>query len=227
MAVGDLTPDQADYVDKVAQGTGLDKTVVISWLGAESHWGVTKPDHNYLNIGPGHSYASADQAAAAVSSAINSSSYYSGIRAAIPLGPVAQISAIKTSPWDAGHYASGAFDAIFGQLSGGKSTRTVTDPMSPSATPVIDPLTGLTPGSGAVGGAIGGLAGQLFQSMVGSELGKQILGTGLTIVFVAAGLGLAALGLSRLTQKSPRDHFESLQGLFGTTKQAAELAALA
>jgi hypothetical protein len=96
---GDLSPDQTRYVDLVVKATGLERTVVTAWVGQESGWGTNKAGHNYLNIGPGRTYASTEMAAAAAAGLINASSYYVGIRAAIPAGGAAQIKAIGESPW--------------------------------------------------------------------------------------------------------------------------------
>jgi len=124
VALGELSGDQARFRDIVVSGTGLDSATVTAWIGAESGWNITKANHNYLNIGPGMGWSTVDEAGAATVHLLNTSNYYKGIRDAIPAGAASQIAAIKSSPWDAGHYANGALDKIFGSL-GGVAVQTV------------------------------------------------------------------------------------------------------
>ena len=98
-----LTPDQQTYANLVAQGTGLDQTVVNAWAAQENG-----PPDNVLNIGPGRHYGSVQAGADAAIALIRQSSAYAGIRNSTSQPPIIQIAAISASPWDAAHYANGA-----------------------------------------------------------------------------------------------------------------------
>lgn len=134
MPAGDLSPDQARYVDLVTKATGLDNTVVMAWVGQESGWGANKAGHNYLNVGPGRTYPSTEQAAANAAGLVNASDYYAGIRAAIPAGPAAQIKAIGESPW--GTIASRLTDTYTSVL--GKTTAAPVDTVTGIVYPAVD-----------------------------------------------------------------------------------------
>jgi hypothetical protein len=196
MALGDLSAGQRSYRDRVAAGTGLDRTVVTAWIGAESGWGVTKPDHNYLNVGPGRSYPSVAAAADAVVSLIRSSSHYAGIRAAIPRGASAQVEAIATSPWDAGRYGGDGsrLRTVHDQLTGRSSSGD-----TPTATPVGWTDNRVLPWNWGetAGEAIGSVA-RPFAQVLEAASDRVLAGT-LTVVFVLAGLTLIGFGVVGLT----------------------------
>lgn len=223
MALGQLSADQATYASTVVAATGLDADVVRAWIGAESGWGVTKPAHNYLNIGPGRQYASTAQAATAAAQLITSSSYYAGIRNAIPAGPVAQVSAIQQSPWDAGHYSGHVLADIYHALvgNGGPAPSEGSLPDA-QAVPVGVRIPGTNihlPGLGDLaGGAATGVADRIV-----AVAGSAMLG----LVFTAAALALIGLGLARLTGNDARDLYGKTQETVGAAGQAATIAAIA
>lgn len=209
MSAGDLSPNAARFVDLVAAGTGLNRTVVVAWVGAETPWGSTKSNHNYLNVGPGQNFTSVEQAANRVVSLITSSPLYAGVRAAIPAGPLAQAKAIEDSPWDAGHYGRGRLQALYTQLAG--SAAPTGAPGAPGATPVGFGVPG-------VGDIAGPVVGKVFELLVPA---------GLQLLLSTAALGLIALGLVRLTAAGPRKALSDTQGLTGQASQAAGVARLA
>lgn len=99
-----LTPDQQTYAHLVAQGTGLDQSVVNAWVAQENG-----PPDNVLNIGPGRHYGSVQAGADAAIALIRQAPAYAGIRNSISQPPIIQIAAISASPWDGKvHYANGA-----------------------------------------------------------------------------------------------------------------------
>lgn len=110
---GPLTPSQKTFGKELSRRTGLAPKTVGGWLLAEESGSAAaskeaKGDANWLNIGPGANLGSDPKAAAReTANLINSSGYYAGIRGAVGKGVQAQVSAIKASPWDAGHYANG------------------------------------------------------------------------------------------------------------------------
>lgn len=242
MALGDLSPDQARYVDFVARATGLNRSVVVAWVGTESGWGITKGGHNYLNVGPGQTFASVDQAAARAAALVNASGYYTGIRAAIPAGPAAQVDAIGASPW--GTIASDLKD-VYRDLARpaaaapadppaagqpelavetiGVSPRDALDALSdiirglwvPGQVPLPDALKDPL---GSAGSAVAGALGLDVDSLLG-----QLYGLGLGLVFTVAALGLIALGLNRLTGASPRDRFQQMSGALGVAGTAGKV----
>jgi hypothetical protein len=198
MALGDLSPDQARFVDTVAARTGLDDQVVTAWVGSESGWGTTKADHNYLNVGPGRQYGSVDVAAAAAARLVSESPDYAGIRSAIPGGGAAQVAAIGSSAWGT---ASSTLSDVWRQLSGNPGLSNVSLASNP-----LDTVKGLL-----------GL----------DKVGEQIVVSGLTLVFVAAAFGLVALGMSKLTEKPAKQLFGDVAGVAGMATGTKTLATAA
>lgn len=229
MSAGTLSADQQRFRDAVAAATGLDRTVVTAWIGAESGWGVTKEDHNYLNIGPGRVYRSTEQAAAATASLIGTSDRYAGIRSAVPAGPLAQVKAIGSSAW--GTIAS-SLAAIYGQLA-----QTPVDTLTATPVAVFDdklrvPGTGVELPNplawleGQAGDAVSGATGAVVAGVL-SFLGPAFelaLETGMRLIFTVAGLALVAMGLNRLTGSSLREGYGALNAITGQAGTAAKLA---
>jgi hypothetical protein len=170
-------------------------------VGAESGWGVTKAGHNYLNIGPGRTYQTTDQAAAAVVRLITASPYYSGVRAAIPAGPVAQVEAIQESPWDAGHYGGHRLMDIYRQLTGADTGPEV----QPAGLSIPNPFDWAASAAGRI--VSGGV--ELFVKGL------------LTIVFVGTGFALIGLGLIRLTGRDPKQVASQIAAGAGLMASAA------
>lgn len=226
MALGDLSSDQQRYLGAVVAGTGLDATVVRAWIGKESGWGVTKASHNYLNIGPGRTYTSTEQAAAAVARLINTSSYYAGIRAAIPAGPVAQVQAIQESPWDAARYGGNGLMVVYEALArAGAAGPVAAVPAQLAGIPNLGPHNPLLPFE--LPKLFGGLPGFVTEPLsdAGKAIVEQLLPGMLGLVFTLAAFGLIALGLARLTDRSPRDALGAVQSVVGGTQTAARAAA--
>jgi hypothetical protein len=104
-----LTTDQETFSQLVAGQTGLNIDVVRAWVNAEvggtdgNGWG----SFNFLNMSDHKSgFGSVQLAATAAAQQINTSNYYGGIRQAAGTGDAsAELSAIASSPWDAGHYS--------------------------------------------------------------------------------------------------------------------------
>ena len=224
MAAGDLSADQRTYVSSVVRGTGLDRDVVVAWVGAESGWNVTKPSHNYLNVGPGERYSSTAGAAARAVALITTSSHYAGIRKAITSrDPVAQVRAIEASPWDAAGYSGGRLMATYESVvrAGGGTVDARSDGRSSSDDGGPDPedlilgpvaawIVDQTDGEGIAGRAIRSLLGGLVP-------------VALTVVFVVAALALIALGLYIFTkpeQESVKDAAGRIVGLAAAAKGA-------
>lgn len=208
MAVGDLSSAQRRYRDIIARGTGLHRDVVTAWIGAESGWNVTKPGHNYLNVGPGRTYPTVDHAAGDVVRIVSSLGYYRGIRDAIRSGnPDRQVKAITTSPWDAGRYGgdgsrlinvynqiAGADVATSSSAAGAEVVQTDSRDLARGAVrsiPGLGPLLApLIPGEG-----------QSLQESIVQGAAKITIG----FAFTAAALALIVVGLLRLLNVDPRD----------------------
>lgn len=214
MSAGTLSSDQQRFADQLGSLTHIDPTVITAWIGAESGWDVTKASHNYLNIGPGRAYPSVDAAAGSTAAMINGSKLYTGIRSAVPAGPIATVKAIEASPWDSTHYSGGRLANIYTQLANvpGPGDPIVATPVGLS---IPNPIT-----------AIGGLAGRIGSLFGIDKWAVSALQIGLQIVMTVAGLGLIALGLSRLTSRDPKGLVEQLQKGVGNVGQAAALAAV-
>jgi hypothetical protein len=221
MAVGQLSADQAAYAAQVASATGLDTDVVRAWIGAESGWGVTKPTHNYLTIGPGRQYATVDQAATAAAHLVGSSSNYAGIRSAIPAGPDAQVQAIQASPWDAAHYGGHRLADVYSSVVGAGSASSSTAAAG-AAVPVSVRIPGTNIHLPGLGDLTFGAATDVTNRVVAAA-GGAMLG----LLFSAAALALIGLGLSRLTGNNARDLFGKAQQTTGQAAQVAQIAALA
>src|SRR4051812_34131377 len=96
-----LTKNRQLFAQQVSRGTGLNQTVVESWVLAEGG-----PDGNPLNIGPGKNYGSPIDAAAAVVRLLHTNAAYAPVLRAAVDTPQAQIDAIAASPWNGGYQAS-------------------------------------------------------------------------------------------------------------------------
>jgi len=232
MATGDLSSDQARYVDLVVKATGLARDVVVAWVGSESGWGVNKAGHNYLNIGPGRTYASTEQAAAAAAALVNASDYYVGIRAAIPAGGGAQVAAIADSPWGTD---GGLLSKVYGQLAGSggapvQLVATQTDPylQPPTGTPDPGTPTVVIPGwdpskniQRGIPEPLTGLAKDIFEGLT-----PALLKAGLGVIFTVAAFVFIAMGINRLTGGSLKSIFDTVSGAVGAAGGAAKLAAI-
>jgi hypothetical protein len=227
MAAGDLSPDQSRYVDLVASETGLARTVVVAWVGAESGWGTNKAGHNYLNIGPGRTYPSTEQAAAAVAGLLNNSDLYYAIRAAIPAGPAAQIKAIGESRWGT---SAATLTAVYAGLAGGAGpTIQNVNALSDAAGAAVP---GLAPLAGALGGALGSTAPGAADALTGAVadafkgLVPVVFEAGLGLVFTVAAFAFISLGVNHLFGNSAKDVFNQVSGAVGTAAGVAKLAAI-
>lgn len=196
-----LSAAQQQFVDQVAQGTGLDPSVVAAWVAQESGWGTTEGGSNYLNIGPGYSYPSVSQAAAATVDLITSSPDYAGIAGSAGQSPAEQIAQITASPWDAGHYsatdASGQpYNTLLATYNSQGNVQAVDTGFFSSVLNFLGQNSPVAGGVAAMGLAQGGGASVL--SGIGTGWVKDLV-TGLfNVMFVVAGLGLIVLGLARV-----------------------------
>jgi len=244
MPAGDLLPDQARYVDLVSSETGLDRTVVVAWVGSESGWLVNKAGHNYLNVGPGYQFASTEQAAARVAGLINDSDLYYGIRAAIPAGPAAQVKAIGASRWGT---SAALLSAVWAQLvAGGTAVHTTlldATAVTPSGAALAQNVgfwedtlkTGkgiLAFGTGDLGGvasalpSVSGLAGGAASALgipTPGDIVGGIVKAGATLIFTAAAFGIIAMALNRLTGVSPVAAFQKVAQTAGPLAAVAAL----
>lgn len=199
MTLGTLSPAQAQFAADVSSATGLAPSVLATWIGAESGWGTTKPGSNYLNIGPGVTYPTVTQAAAATASLITSSPNYTGIVSAAKSGdPAAQIAAIEASPWDTSHYG-GQLGALYQQVAAA--------PVAVAGQPTLTGLTwkdlflpyAIGQAAGGAGAALAHGANHAVKSAVSGVLSSAGLQKALlTVAFVVGGLGLVVLGLARI-----------------------------
>jgi hypothetical protein len=105
-----LTPNRKLFAQQVSRGTGLNETVVDAWVLAEGG-----PDTNPLNIGPGKSFASAIDAAAAVVRLLHTPTYKPILDSATNT-PEVQIAAIAASPWNGGFNAAPKVHRDYGAL---------------------------------------------------------------------------------------------------------------
>lgn len=114
-----LNADQTTFGNYLTSGTGLNPTVVAAWMHAEepASRDPQAQGHNWLNIGPGHSYPSAFAAANATIDVINQPNM-SSIKGTENRSDAAQLRGIWQSPWDAGHYGGngstlyGSYNAV-------------------------------------------------------------------------------------------------------------------
>ena len=202
MAAGELSEDQARYRAALEAATGLDRTVITSWIGAESGWNRSKSDHNYLNIGPGRTYSSTTEAAQDAARVLQEFDWYSGIREAIAAGdPAQQVNAIWMSPWDAGHYGGD-----------GSTLRRVWEQLTGRRVPVADKAREIAGGVGDVveegkdfvsdpAGYAGGKVVEGVAALLGSGTVRElIVRSGLTVFLLGAAGWLIVTGLLRLTR---------------------------
>ncbi|HZU18299.1 MAG TPA: hypothetical protein VFD01_17065 [Candidatus Dormibacteraeota bacterium] len=203
MSAGTLSPAQQSYVDVLAGATGLDPDVVTAWVGSESGWGITKPSNNYLNIGPGYNYPDPAQGAEAAARLLNTSGYYSSIRAAVPQGAAAQVAAITASPWDAGHYGAGpgnpgnlaaTYASVTGK--GGILNDVLGFLKNIGGSGLAGPIGMAAADAPTVAGAAGAVVNAAKSTFDFFSGGWEKVA--LRLLFVAASLGLVLLGLTRL-----------------------------
>jgi len=215
--VSALNRSQLDFAASLSKITGLNQYVIEAWELAEepASRSPSAQGYNWLNIGPGKTYAS-DAAAVQATAQFLQGSYYTGIRAAAKSGtPAQQLAAIAASPWDAGHYGSSAGNPL-GNLAGTYqivSSKKVTGDV-------------ITSGIGAVLGAPGKAVGAVSSgvSSVGDALGKLTdPSVWLSAGFVLAGLVLVVMGALRLFTGSTPNPAK----LVALPAKAAELGAVA
>lgn len=110
---GPLTSGQKAFGKELSRLTGLSPKTVGGWMLAEDNGSAAagkevSGDQNWLNIGPGYNLGSDPRKAAAyTANLINTSHFYSGIRASVGKSVGAQVAAIQASPWDGAHYPNG------------------------------------------------------------------------------------------------------------------------
>ncbi len=206
---GELSEDQARFVSRLSSATGMSSAVVKAWVGCESGWQVTKPTHNYLNIGPGRSYRSTGEAVDDAAGEIR-------VRGWGNLSAGAQVLAISNSDW--GTRAQCICD-VAKELGVDADCSHDTAPLGP-LTPIID-----TPGDAvdAVGDAASGVAGAVvsgLQKLI-APVGKALLTVFLAAIFTAAGLALIGLGILRLTGRDARDALATAGGAAGLAAAVA------
>lgn len=205
MAVGTLSPDQQTYRDAVAAGTGLDPRVVTAWIGCESPWGLDKPGHNYLNVGPGRDYPDVATAARDAIATVHNGLYPDVLNATTG---AAQAAAIAASRWGTGS----CIERVYDELAGTAGTATYA---SITGTGVSGIVNSLAIGPKALGDIIGG-------ALDLDSIFDQVLVVVVSGVFLAAAFGLVILGLNRLTANS-----KTRQSLEGAVQDGAQIAALA
>lgn len=205
----DLSGDAQTYANAVSAATGLDSRVVTAWIACESGWGITKPGHNYLNIGPGRTYPDVGSAARDVAATLNNGLYGDVLAAS---GGPAQLAALKASPWDAGHYSGGCFDQVYASLAGTGAAvaATSTAQLAGWGLPSI-------PGVDSV-------LGFFADAFDLDAIFGQVLVVVVSGVFLTAAFGIIVLGLNRLTANSATR--QRIEQVGGTVAQTAALAAL-
>lgn len=207
MAAGELSAEQARFVAAVASQTGLQPVLLTAWVACETGWEVTKANHNYLNVGPGRHYTSVDAAATDASQLIRNSPRYAGIRGAIAVGPAAVADAIEKSAWGSN---GPCIKSVLGQL-GGSGAAAVPVAGIPGIDDPGDTGKFKGPAEG-IGEAIEGLIEPIFD---------EALKVGLGLVLAAGGLGIIALGISRLTGVQARQALQVASTATGTGRLAA------
>lgn len=223
MALGQLSPAAAAYGATLSALTGLDPAVVVTWLGAEEPWGSVDPTNNYLNLGPGATFATPQQGAAAAAALINSSPEYASIKQAAASGnPTAQISAIEASPWDGNSHYGGALGNLYQQVSVALPAQTATLTGASWWTTLYHGLKDILPGGpdsslGAGTSIVKAAAHKASSFLSGAALQKALL----TIAFVAAGLGLIVLGLTRIFPGVTRTVTSTIGTIAGGAAKAA------
>jgi hypothetical protein len=201
--------EEQQFVNAIVAQTGLDPRVVEAWVTAEGAYAANGTGgHNWLNLRhygtdvgvSGQSSGGFDQFDS-VGDAITSTVRrihqpflwaYLGPVIAAHGTPAAQISAIGTSGWDAGHYGSPPGSALLRDFPGGSSAAggpATTTPAGPG---------GAQPGSG--GGGLGGIVTDI--PVIGPVIGAvDSVGTFLKyiasvrFVELLGGIALVAIGL--------------------------------
>ncbi len=218
MALGDLSSDQARFVDRLAAATGIDRQVIVAWVGTESGWGVTKHTHNYLNVGPGETYPSTEAAVSRAASLIRNSGHYSGIRSAAVAGGPATVTAIVDSPWGTGPLIGRVYQQLTGLPAAVGASLTEVGVRIPG-TDIDVPYPWEVPRElGEIARAPLGAVGEAIVGSVARVLGpvtEQLVVSGLTMVLTVAGLVLVVLGVWRLTNSGPREVFDKGAGIAG------------
>lgn len=103
--VGDLGPEQRQFIRGVAKKTGLKLRTVAAQARAEEGNGAqteAEQTHNFLNMGPGIRYSSLPQAIQETAKNYNTNSLYAGVRATRGQSAATQADAIAASPWGTG-----------------------------------------------------------------------------------------------------------------------------
>lgn len=192
-----LTPNRKLFAQQVSRGTGLNETVVDAWVLAEGG-----PDTNPLNIGPGQSFKSPIDAAAAVVRLLHTPTYKPILDASTNT-PEVQIAAIAASPWNGGPNAAPKVHRDYGAL-----IRGVYEHLKPST------------GGGGGGGGIGlpdlpglpsipnpldGVAGAITGAVTGAEswAAGAALSAAAYLLLTVAALALFALGMNQMLGGAP------------------------
>jgi hypothetical protein len=165
----------------VANGTGLSIHVVEAWVLAENsiHIRGSAPGHNWLNIGPGHTYPSVQSAAQATVQLIQSAPQYQGIRDSEGSSDAAQLAEIAASPWDLNHYGRNRLSPA------GSLASTYREAGGQGAVEGTGPGAGV--GQGGINQAVGGVT-----SSVSNALGILTnVGTWERVGLVVGGLALS------------------------------------
>lgn len=103
--VGDLGPEQKQFVLGVAKHTGLSPRTIGAQARAEESEGAqteAEGTHNFLNMGPGIRYGSLREGIRETAKNYNTNPLYAGVRATKGQPPAAQVRAIAESPWGTG-----------------------------------------------------------------------------------------------------------------------------
>lgn len=204
----ELSATKRDYAGRVSRGTGLDPTVVQAWVAQESGWDGSKAGHNYLNIGPGRTYASVAAAAQAAVQLLHQDRYAPILAAR---GARAQLDAIVRSPWDEDRYHNtlgpdGQITSWLHQTY--ESIATLGGGTGQTGVGVTGVQFGLNPLSPET------LAFNGLRALLGvTEQEEGVLIIALNVVFVLAGLALILAGVWRLTEKSPALRTIATKGL--------------
>jgi hypothetical protein len=212
-----LNKDAALFAAGVARATGLKPDVVAAWVQAEGNGGGT---NNWLNVRPGvgktkgfsgvpitasssgfANFSSVDDAVKETAYWINLMGNYGGIKAARKSSAGAQITAIASSPWDAGHYAAGgkrgqgllnAYNSVIKTVGGGMLHNTET------AYKILGGHGGSSVSAATIGGDILHPGRTAQKAATGVENAATSVATGAVSKILKAVVGFVVLALAAL-----------------------------
>jgi len=123
--------DLAGYAAQASGLTGLDTNVILAQWISENGWSVPATNNfgNIMVAGTNTlmTYSTPQAGVTAYANFLKDNSNYAGVLATAGQSPQAQLSAIASSPWDAGNYQGGTLlTSVYNSLTGASVSTTPT-----------------------------------------------------------------------------------------------------